>query len=58
MPRRKHTTDEERVQAIREYHKRYYEAHRDVLTARSRQWRAERKPARADAPLQQVNPVA
>ena len=29
MPRRKYATDAERVQAIRDYHRRYYAANRD-----------------------------
>lgn len=54
MPRIKYATDEERVAAIRAYHKRYHEAHREALTARSRQWRADQKLAQAAPALPPV----
>jgi len=46
--------DEERVAATRDYHKRYYETHREILVERSRRWRADRRAARE----QPVQPVA
>ena len=42
MPRKsKYANDEERMKAVREYRKRYYQAHRELLVERTRQWRAE-----------------
>lgn len=58
MPRRKFATDEERIAAIRDYHKRYYEAHRDTITNRSRQWRAARRNVAPPAPQAQVDVAA
>jgi hypothetical protein len=58
MPRRKFTTDEERVQAIRDYHRKYYESHREVITTQSRQWRKDHKPAAPPVQPVVANPVA
>ena len=51
MPRRKFATDEERVKATRDYHKRYYENNKAVLVERSKKWREDRRAQRPQAPV-------
>ena len=53
MPKNKYATDEERMNATREYRKRYYAANRETLVGRSKKWRDDRKANQA-----QEQPVA
>lgn len=39
MPRQKYTTDEERMNARRAYQQRYYEAKKDEILARNREYK-------------------